>query len=193
MKMKILYFTICVSILHSCKENVKSDNTTSGQDSSSIVINKSANIDAFYPMLNQMDLSTMEVAAYRKSATDIVYHRNKELGNKVFTILVKDSWKYEGIFKGSSFIQPDSLEMKWIKFKDNLMYDYGQGTTIKGKGIYTYNYDSGLLLLVDNDIAIKPHEYNVKIHNDMIILEGQSTYEDNNIQAKLVRVPDPMK
>jgi len=56
--------------------------------------------------------------------------------------------------------------------------------------MYTYNFDTGLLLMLDNDPNLKPNEYNVKVHNDLVILEGQATYQDNNIQAKLVRVKD---
>ena len=83
--------------------------------------------------------------------------------------------------------------MKWIDFKDNFTYDYGMDKEKKGSGIYTYNFDTGLLLMVDDDISIKPNEYNVKIHNDIIILEGKSTYEDNNIQAKLGRLSTSKK
>lgn len=176
-----------------CKENLDYTTSKANTTSSASTINKSANVEAFYPMLNQMDLSTMEVATFRKSANDIIHHRNKELGNKISAILTKDTWKYDGIFKGSQFIPADSLNNKWIKFKDNLTYDYGQNAKIRGGGIYTYNFDTGLLLMLDHDINLKPNEYNVKVHNDLIILEGQSTYQDNNIQAKLVRVNDSFK
>lgn len=177
----------------SCKENplAKSDKEVTME--SEPPLNQSANIDVFYPMLNQSDLGTKDVYTFRKSAYDIVHHRNKELGNKVFTILVKDTWQYEGIFKGSSFVQSDSTQIKWVNFKDNLTYVYGLNKEVKGKGIYSYNFDTGLLLMLDDNTAIKPHEYNVKIHNDLIILEGQSTYSDNNIQGKLVRIPDVVK
>jgi hypothetical protein len=188
--MRIFIWIACLYFFTGCKNNSAPSPNAEGGQSTEVTINQSANIDAFYPMLNQSDLSTMEVANYRKSAYDIVHHRNKELGNKVYTILAKDSWKYDGIFKGSSFIQPDSLHTRWINFKDNLTYEYGQDREVKGKGIYTYNFDTGLLLMLDDNTTIKPNEYNVKAHNELIILEGQSTYEDNNIQAKLVRIPD---
>lgn len=190
---RLIILFVFISLFASCKENATKNGTPAEKTPTTNTINKSANVEAFYPMLNQVDLSTMEVAAFRKSATDIVHHRNKEIGNKVSTILTKDSWKYEGIFKGSQFLPADSLNSKWIKFKDNLTYDYGQNTEIKGSGMYTYNFDTGLLLMVDNDTNLKPNEYNVKVHNDLIILEGQSTYQDNNIQAKLVRVNDFVK
>jgi len=191
--MKTNILILLLVIFWGCKEN-KSDKNEEEEAVSEIkTINQSANVDAFYPMLNQMDLSTMEVAAYRKSATDIVHHRNKENGRKASPILTKDSWQYEGIFKGSSFVSADSLQSKWIMFKDDLTFVYGQNKEIKGGGIYTYNFDTGLLQMVDNDTNLKPNEYNVKVHNDLIILEGQATYEDNNIQAKLARIVSPVK
>jgi len=173
-------------VCFSCKE--KPLKNEAPKDPVTTTINQSANIEAFYPMLNQSDLSTNEVAAFRKSAYPIAVHRNKESGQKSYPILTKGKWAYEGIFKGSEFINMDSTQIKWIQFKDNLTYEYGENKSVKGKGLYSYSFDSGILLLVDDEIAIKPHEYNVKAHNDLIILEGMPTYEDNNIQAKLVRI-----
>lgn len=187
--MRLFIITLLLSstfLLHSCKEN--SEKSAANTETSTVTINQSANIDAFYPMLNQSDLSTNEVAAFRKSAYPIAVHRNKESNQKSYPILTKGKWAYEGIFKGSEFLKMDSLNVKWIQFNDNLTYEYGENKTVKGKGLYSYSFDTGILLLVDDEIAIKPNEYKVKAHNDLIILEGMSTYEDHNIQAKLVRL-----
>lgn len=189
---KVTLSCFVILLMFSCKE--KEDKIMASKPTEeAIKINQSANIEAFFPLLNQSDVSTNEVAAYRKSAFDIVHYRNKEQGNKVYIILEKDQWKVEAVFKGSSFIRHDSIGVKWIDFKDNFTYDYGMDKEKKGSGIYTYNFDTGLLLMVDDDISIKPNEYNVKIHNDIIILEGKSTYEDNNIQAKLGRLSTSKK
>ncbi|MBK8620539.1 MAG: hypothetical protein IPN79_01955 [Saprospiraceae bacterium] len=191
--MKANIIILIMLVFWSCKDNTSKKTEVAESVTEVKTINQSANVDAFYPMLNQMDLSTMEVAAYRKSATDIVHHRNKENGRKASPILTKDSWQYEGIFRGSNFVNADSLKQTWITFKDDLTYEYGKNKEKKGGGIYAYNFDTGLLHMVDNDGNIKPNEYNVKIHNDLIILEGQATYKDNNIQAKLVRSPPVLK
>ena len=187
---RIIVLITIAFIFARCKENPAGTAKPDNQTTSNAPINKSANVEAFYPMLNQVDLSSMEVAAFRKSAQDIVHHRNKELADKTSAILTKDAWKYDGIFKGSQFTAADSLKNKWIKFKDNLTYQYGENAEVRGGGMYTYNFDTGLLLMLDNDPNLKPNEYNVKVHNDLVILEGQATYQDNNIQAKLVRIKD---
>lgn len=184
----IFIYSLIIFFVTACKEERKQ-----GADVGKVsgpALNQSANIDAFYPMLNQSDLSTNEIITYRQSATPIVNHRNKESGNKATAILTQDKWAYDGIFKGSEFITLDSTQVKWIDFKDDLTYEYGQNKEVKGSGIYAYNFDTGVLLMVDNEITMKPYEYKVKAHNDLIILEGMSTYQDNNIQAKLVRITD---
>jgi hypothetical protein len=190
--LKVAFYAIALILIISCKEKDEKKTSDPKENVEALKINQSANIEAFFPLLNQSALSTNEVATYRKSAFDIVHHRNKEQGNKVYTILEKDKWKFEAVFKGSSFTRHDSIGVKWIDFKDDFTYDYGMDKELKGKGIYTYNFDTGLLLLVDDDISIKPHEYNVKIHNDVIILEGKQTYKDNNLQAKLGRLTTPV-
>ena len=185
---KVFIISLFIVLLSSCKQ--EGPQKAKDSETTGVVINQSANIEAFYPMLNQSDLSTNEIVIYRQSATPIVNHRNKESGNKSVAILTQDKWAYEGIFKGSEFVRMDSTHVKWIDFKDNLTYEYGENKEVKGSGIYAYNFDTGVLLLVDNEITMKPYEYKVKAHNDLIILEGMSTYQDHNIQAKLVRITE---
>ena len=83
----------------------------------------------------------------------------------------------------------DSLGGRWIDFKENLTYEYGRYDKKEGQGRYTYDLEKGSLLMMDDNEAIKPQEFEVKLRDDMMVIVGLYTYEDNNMQAKLTRHP----
>jgi hypothetical protein len=180
----IVFFTL--TVIFSCKNIENKESETKNE--LTVEPNKSANIDAFYPMLNQKELGTLQVSNYRLSAQPILEFRQKESGNKSYTILDKDIWAYKFVAIGSEISKPADNAGKWINFKEDLTYEYGLKSKVLGNGRYHYDFDKGVILLLDNDKAIKPSEYRVKPLMDAMVFEGTSTYEDNNIQAKLERI-----
>lgn len=142
-----------------------------------------------YAMLNQESLRPGEVTSMRKVANDILAHRIKESGSKSYTIVDKDIWVYDGVVKNSKMTMADSLGGRWIDFKENLTYEYGRYDKKEGQGRYTYDLEKGTLLMMDDNEAIKPQEFEVKLRDDMMVIVGLYTYEDNNMQAKLTRHP----
>jgi len=147
-----------------------------------------ADIAAFYPLLNQKKLNTMDVYNYRKNAETELESRIKTQGNKSYTIIDKDIWAVRFVVYGSDVSKPEDNEGKWIDFKEDLTYTYGLKQEEKGAGRYHYNFEEGIILMLDNDERIKPSEFGLKPFNDVLILEGKFTYSDNNMQAKLERI-----
>ena len=79
----------------------------------------------------------------------------------------------------------DSIAGEWLDYKDDLTYEYGKFDQVNGGGRYFYNFDESSLLMIDNNAAMKPQEFETKHANDVMILIGQPLYRDNNIQTKL--------
>lgn len=148
-----------------------------------------ADIEAFYPLLNQKKLNTMDIYNYRKNAEAELENRIKAQGSKSYTIIDKDIWAVRFVVFGSDISKPEENEGKWIDFKEDLTYAYGLKKEVKGGGRYHYNFEEGIILMLDNDERIKPSEFGLKPFNDVLIFEGKFTYSDNNMQAKLERIP----
>lgn len=172
--------TFSLIMLASCKSEQKNNNPPKTREE----MEKRAGDS--YIMLNQDGTRPGEVTSMRKVATDILASRMKE-SSKSITIMDKDIWVYDGVVKNSDMTMRDSLGGSWIDFREDLTYEYGRYDKKGGKGKYHYDLDKGLLLMVDENEAIKPQEFEVKLRNDMMVIVGAPTYEDNNLQAKLVR------
>lgn len=141
-----------------------------------------------YVMLNQEELSGDEIKTMRSNALSILNHRQKESNNKAYSIIVNNLWKYDGAVKNSDFLKGDQLAGKWIAFKDDLTYEYGDYQETKGSGRYFFDLEKNLMLMLDNHPDIKPQEFEVKLVTDMMVLVGNYIYQDNNLQAKLVSI-----
>jgi hypothetical protein len=57
-----------------------------------------------------------------------------------------------------------------------------------GTGIYTFDLTSGLLLLIDDSDDVKPQEFEAKLFDKSLIMDGNEIYRDNNYNAKLRRI-----
>jgi hypothetical protein len=162
----------------------KTDNTPGkGKDTKQEPIN-----DA-YILLNQTGIAPVELEAMRKTASETLAFRKKESGNKSYTIMDKDIWAFGGFVTESKTLFTDSLGGAWIDFKENLTYDYGKYDKKGGSGHYFYDMEKATLLMLDDNPAIKPQEFDVKLREDMLVIVGQPNTRDNNIQAKLDRMP----
>lgn len=149
-----------------------------------------SDVPQHYVMLNQEEISPEELAIMRQRALAVLNHRQSENNNKSYTIVDKDLWKYDGSVKNSDFTKGEALAGKWIDFKEDLTYTYGDYGDQKGSGRYFFDLETKKLLLLDDHPGIKPQEFDVKLTNDMMVIVGEFLYQDNNLQAKLVRIPE---
>jgi|GEM_PF-1166448 len=131
-----------------------------------------------------------EVPDLKTKALAILEHRQKESNNKAFIMLDKDMWEYEFVFTGKSMTKPGQLAGSWIDFHEDLTYTYGYYEKDQGKGRYTYDLSTGLLLMIDDSDQIKPQEIELKLTDRTLILDGNEIYRDNNFNAKLRRVSE---
>jgi len=181
MKIQTILFILFALFILSCKFDNKA---TSSSAKSEMMMEK---VGDAYAMLNQEDFKGDEIKSERIAALTVLSHRMKESGNKSYTIIDKDIWVYDGVVKNSNMIFGDSLGGRWIDFKENLTYGYGRFDKSEGSGKYFYDFEKATLLMIDDHEGIKPQEFEVKLHNDMLVIVGMYTYKDNNMQAKLSR------
>lgn len=177
MKHPIVIFAFLVFFNWSCKQNATSHDTKTSQNDTS----------KYFGLINQQNLLSQQIKDMRMSAASVLEHRQKEGNKKSYTSIDKDVWVFDAILIGSKMTTGDSLEGRWLDFKEDLTYSYGRFDVIDGKGRYYYELEKETIILVDDDPMMKPQEFEVKARNDMLILVGQYEYKDNNIQTKLLR------
>ena len=139
----------------------------------------------------KVESSSSEIASMRQQALSIINHRLKK-GEKSFAIIEADTWEYEFYFKGE-MSKPGEYAGVWIDFKPDNTYEYGHLKDVQGAGRYSYQFDRGELLMVDNNANQKPQEWQAKVAGDALVLVGTSLYKDNATQMKLSRVPDSIR
>lgn len=137
---------------------------------------------------NMAKVKVSQVPGMKQEANVIINHRYKQTEKKAYIILDKDMWEYEFVFTGKTMTKPGQLAGMWIDFNEDQTYAYGYYDENQGTGIYTYDLDSGLLLLIDNSDEIKPQEFEAKLFDRSLIMDGNEIYKDNNYNAKLRRV-----
>lgn len=137
---------------------------------------------------NMGKVKTKDVSDMKREANVIINHRYKQTEKKAYIILDKDLWEYEFVFTGKSMTKPGQLAGMWIDFNENQTYTYGYYEEEQGSGIYTFDLNSGLLLLIDNSDMIKPQEFETKLFDQSLIMDGNEIYRDNNYNAKLRRI-----
>jgi hypothetical protein len=177
----ILFSTILIIFL-ACKADTSSD-TKSDKDNPALnnkneEIGKNVNAELSIPGL-------------RAQALSILNHRLKKFPD-TYAIIDHNLWEYKFIFD-KEISPPGKYDGVWIDFKTDHTYEYGNRSVVEGAGRYNYHLDRGELVIVDNDQNKKPQEFTVKIANDVMILQGTSTYNDRHIQMKLENVTDKIK
>ena len=187
----------CLINLSSCdgskKEKPTEDNIVSTTPTKVDVApsNTSLDSDSLLIMVKNMTkIKPYEVIPMKNDAEVIIAHRHKETNKKSYIILDKDLWEFEFIFSGKEMTKPSQLDCCWIDFSEDLTYTYGYFQEVLGEGRYAYSLDSGLLLLIDNSDQIKPQEFEAKLFDQTLVMDGNNIYKDNNYNAKLRRITE---
>lgn len=128
-----------------------------------------------------------KIAQLNQQAKAILAYRMENKPDN-YAIIDVGVWEYEAAFKDGAMSKPGAYKGHWIDFDAKNGYEFGVNNDIKGRGKYHYDNDTHLLLLVNDDPAVKPEEYEIKLVNDVMIMMGNLTYQDNGFQAKLLKV-----
>ncbi len=162
----LIVCTIVIGLtLFSCKNDGKTPSTTEPNVSNKAV--------------------TPQMTKLRENAKAVFDYRIKNGEFSTAQILDNGVWEYKFTFADGAMSELGALAGKWIDFADNNTYQYGNYDVIEGSGIYHYNPISTIILMIDNDAATKPQEFEMKLVMDALVMVGQKTYNDNSTQSKL--------
>ncbi len=162
----------------SCKENTKIGESAQKKDESA-----NPELTAHKPVPK----ASVNIPALHSQAEAILKFR-EENGPKKWAIIDVGVWKYDGIFDNGKLLKPEHVEGRWIDFDQFGKYEYGFKSKVLGSGRYHYDNDKSTLLLLDDDQNKKPEEYNTRLINGIMIIQGMDTYQDDGFQAKLSKM-----
>ena len=178
----------CVLAFSACK-NTNNNSTTSTSTQETTQPTSVEELESQgYKSLND-DITPSEVAMMHSAASSIVKKRIDDSNGKTWAALESGVWEYEFIFDGE-MSKPGEYAGHWIDMDRSNKYEYGVNGEIKGGGTYHYSPETGYLLLVDNDVTVKPIEYEIKLSGDMMVFSGHSVYKDNGKQGRLKRLQE---
>ncbi|MFT4535590.1 MAG: hypothetical protein ACJA1A_002853 [Saprospiraceae bacterium] len=184
----ILLITI-TAFASSCKQDKKEANESVSVEAKKPETTKITTDNSLLNIVKNMaKVKAAQVPDMKREAKVIIDHRYKQTDKKAYIILDKDLWEYEFVFTGKTMTKPGQLAGMWIDFNEDQTYSYGYYDQNYGEGIYTFDLDSGLLLLIDNGDEIKPQEFEAKLFDRSLIMDGNEIYRDNNYNAKLRRI-----
>ncbi|MBK8700204.1 MAG: hypothetical protein IPN29_12005 [Saprospiraceae bacterium] len=182
MRLYMLMFCSLIVMLVSCKENGPTDKKTVAKTSQ----------DTTLVSKNTKTPGSSLIAQWNVQANNILKFRKDNKPNN-YAIIDVGVWEYEAAFKDGAMSKPGEYSGKWIDFDEHNRYEYGEYERVLGKGRYHYDNDTYLLLLVNDEPTVKPEEYELKLVNNIMIMMGNQTYQDNNMQAKLVKIQERPK
>lgn len=189
----ITYFCILIFLVVACNTDTKTKNL---QQESVNNTQKTPNNNKKNPVYEEnknnkkrdKKVDPKKIAQQRAQALGIINHRLKK-EPETFAIVDNKTWEYEFVFSGK-MSAAGAYKDVWIDFKRDHTYAYGKGKEVLGKGKYNYHFDRGEILMVDDQTDKKPQEWSAKFNEDVMIMVGTSTYNDNHTQQKLIRVED---
>lgn len=182
MRVILLLFICLFTLLTGCKENWGENKVTETE-------NKAIVQDTLMSASMAKKPESAQIKQMNEQALAILQYR-RENKPKNYAIIDVGVWAYEAAFKDGAMSKPGEYDGHWIDFDENNNYEFGIKNQVKGSGKYHYDNDSQLLLLVNNNPEVKPEEYELKLVNDIMIMMGKTTYQDNGFQAKLVKISE---
>ena len=171
----------------------KNDNNNEQISGNNRTINEDSLIRSGYTRILSEEETDEQIQSWRLNADAVIKYRSKEDNRKTWSVLTSGVWEEEFIFE-IGMDNPQGNRMgNWIQYLDDLTYKYGYYEEEKGKGVYHYNPDTKLLIMLDNDSKKAPKEYEAQIINDWMVWSGQMTYKNNGTQMKLVKLKERPK
>lgn len=144
-------------------------------------------IEELFVLHNQSEVTASQIDLWRKEAEKTIKESIQQKNPLLTNFLEPDMWHYVAILKGSDVIFGKDLNGGWIDFKDDNTYEYGSYDTKNGNGQYFFEAESMMLTLLDNDTRFKPQLFRLLNNQDEAVLQGEPTYMDNSMQAKISR------
>jgi hypothetical protein len=135
-------------------------------------------------------VSKKDFTEKRGSALSILDHRISNDTEKSYSIIESGIWEHVFVHNGKKMSAKSEYNGVWIDFKDDGTYSYGTYANVEGKGKYHYDFVNAKLLMINDDKAKNPEEWDIKFGTEIMIMIGTAEYGNNNYQKKLARRKD---
>jgi hypothetical protein len=139
-----------------------------------------------YKKVENVIMSPRLLESWQKRASNLLKSRSEADSSKSYASFTHQLWVIDAVYV-DVFGPPELTKGMWIKFNDNLTYEYGRYDKTSGTGKYHYNPMEELLLLVDNDPEVKPLEFQVGWEMAYIVIGGTDQFEDKDLMIKLIK------
>jgi hypothetical protein len=139
-----------------------------------------------YKKVENVIMSPRLLESWQKRAERLLSERIAVDSTKSYASFTHQLWVVDAVYV-DMFGPPELTKGMWIKFNDDLTYEYGRYEKTNGKGKYYYNPMEENLLLLDNDKDVKPLEFGVGWEMAYIVIGGTDTFEDKDLMIKLIK------
>lgn len=185
----VICFMSCGGDNSSAKTSSKSDETALKNPLKNVPVKENAKGEKVSD--DKLDLimrtsADRDYTAKRPEAIAILEHR---IANdpENYPIVEQGIFEYEMVHDGTSMSKYGEYEGNWIDFQEGHTYVFGKNKETQGGGRYHYDFNKGLMLMVDNDKDANPQEWKCMRKAHVMILVGNEIYGNNNYQMKLVQ------
>jgi hypothetical protein len=192
---------LAISTLFSCKENNPVRGSKSGNEfkpemgfvpmeyGQSFDPNKEANIKKQIGQnaikVENFTMGPDLIRSWQAQALKEIETQAKASNNKSYASLTVRPFVIDAVVV-DEFAEKSIHEGMWIRFKDDLTYEYGRYGDVKGKGRYYYNADNEIITVLDDNLNVKPIEFGVGWDMGFIVIGGTKKYNDDGIMVKLI-------
>jgi hypothetical protein len=134
--------------------------------------------------VRKVNLDENLLMTWRVKAALEIEERAKKGERKSYLILTKGYWALDAVFL-DDFGPNEAVDGKWIKFNENLTYEYGKYENRISKGLYYYEPNFEKLILLDEKENNRPLEYQVGWSGEYVIFAGTELFDDGEIRIKM--------
>ncbi len=175
MRNSIALIIILLFSLSACKQNTKNDSNSASHVVQSPVKAKSvANIPG-----------PLSSVLLRDKGQALIDYRREHSESKSVQIIDNGVWEFVLVFDGDKMHKPSKDVSSWIDFKLDGTFDYGKGSKVVTTGQYHFDLDKLELVILDDDKAIGPNVWSVKLTSSAMVWLGNAELTNNGYQIKL--------
>lgn len=142
-----------------------------------------------YEEAGVIKITNQLLSEWQKKGLEKIEARKKEDNNKIYESWAHNTWILDAVYV-DDFGPTELTEGRWVEFKHDFTYEYGKYDTSLGNGKYHYSPSDELLILVDNDPAVKPLEFINGWDMGFTVIGGTDTYDDKKLMIKLINKPN---
>ena len=143
--------------------------------------------------VRKVNLDEDLLMTWRVKAALELEERAKKGERKSYPILTKGYWELDAVYL-EDFGPNEAVEGRWIKFNEDLTFEYGKFENTISKGRYYYEPNFEKLILLDEKENNRPLDYEVGWSGEYVIFAGTELFDDGEVRIKMFnRQTKPVK